>query len=732
MTARVPPEARPLRMRDGDPPGHKGAEATAASASAAGDAAPPRGDKPWSARRTVIESIRPLVDGGRFPAKAAVGDLVRVEADAFADGHDVLACDLRFQREGDDSWSTVEMVALGNDRWQGAFRVDAVGRYRFAVRSGVDRYATWLRDLLAWSEAGQDVAAELLVGADLLAGAASRAHGSDRAVLAAAADALSRARDGLGSLAALSSPEELGGAGSPGPDPRGGEEVLHGRDDGRAGTVEEMLRSEWLAELVRTYRPTSDTTTSAPCTVVVEPALARFSTWYEMFPRGASPDPSRPGTLADVRARLDYVGRLGADVLYLPPVHPIGTTGRKGRDGSTTAQPGDPGSPWAIGSRAGGHTAVDPSLGTLDDFDALVADAARRGIAVALDLAFQCSPDHPWVAEHPEWFRRRPDGTIRYAENPPKRYEDIYNFDFESDAWWELWNALLEVVRFWIGHGVRVFRVDNPHTKPFAFWEWMIGAVKADHPETIFLAEAFTRPKVMYRLAKLGFSQSYTYFAWRNTKWEIETYMAELAQVADFLRPNFWPSTPDILTEVLQVGGTAAFVSRLVLAATLAASYGIYGPPFELQEHMPRAPGSEEYLGSEKYAVRHWDLDEPSSLAGLIGRLNAIRRAHPALQRDDTLRLHGTDNDQLVAYSKSSGDDAVLVVVNVDPHFRQAGWVDLGPFASGPGEAMEVHDLLTGAYYRWEGSHSFVILDPVAVPAHVLTVTTGDTRRSEP
>ncbi|MGH9089253.1 MAG: alpha-amylase family glycosyl hydrolase, partial [Acidimicrobiales bacterium] len=496
-------------------------------------------------------------------------------------------------------------------------------------------------------------------------------------------------------------------------DPGAAAELATGHD----GTVRGLVRAEDLTRLVRRYRAPGTSVSSVPCPVVVDPPLARFGSWYELFPRSTSPGPGRAGTLRDVVERLGYLERLGVDVLYLPPVHPIGTTGRKGAEGTTVGGPDDPGSPWAIGSPAGGHTAVDPDLGTLDDFDALVAAAAERGITVAIDLAFQCSPDHPWVRQHPEWFRHRPDGSIRTAENPPKRYEDIYPLDFETEAWWQLWQELLRVVRFWIGHGVEVFRVDNPHTKPFAFWEWLISSVKADHPEVLLLSEAFTRPKVMERLAKVGFSQSYTYFAWRNTKWEIETYMTELAGVAHFFRPNFWPNTPDILTEALQTGGTAAFVARLVLAATLSANYGIYGPAFELQEHVARSPGSEEYAGSEKYTVRHWDLDRPDSLAPLIGRVNEIRRQHAALQRDDTLRFHQVDNDQLIAYSKTSGDDRVVVVVNLDPFNRQAGWVDVD---LGPG--ADVHDLLTGARYHWAGDRNFVLLDPAAVPAHVFAV----------
>ena len=394
--------------------------------------------------------------------------------------------------------------------------------------------------------------------------------------------------------------------------------------------------------------------TSEVFTVAADREKARFSAWYEMFPRSASPEPRRHGTFADVRAKLPYVAHMGFDVLYLPPIHPIGRTGRKGPDGATNAAEGDPGSPWAIGAREGGHTAVHPELGTLEEFRDLVTAAAARGIEVAMDLAFQASPDHPWVTEHPAWFRHLPDGTIRYAENPPKRYEDIYPLDFETTDWQALWAELLEVVRFWVAQGVRVFRVDNPHTKPFAFWEWMIRLVKADHPEVIFLSEAFTRPRVMEQLAKVGFTQSYTYFTWRNTKWELETYLDELTKtdVADYFRPNFWPNTPDILHEELQHGGRAAFLSRLVLAATLSANYGIYGPAFELQEHFPRSPGSEEYAHSEKYEIRWWDLARPDSLSEFIARVNKIRRDHRALQFNDALQFHPVDNEQIIAYSK--------------------------------------------------------------------------------
>jgi starch synthase (maltosyl-transferring) len=459
--------------------------------------------------------------------------------------------------------------------------------------------------------------------------------------------------------------------------------------------------------------------------VVVDRERARFSTWYELFPRSTSAEPARHGTFKDLEARLPYVAGMGFDVLYLPPIHPIGRSHRKGKNNVTTPEPRAPGSPWAIGSEQGGHTAVHPDLGTIEDFDRLVERARDFDLEVALDLAYQCSPDHPWVTEHPEWFRHRPDGTIQYAENPPKKYQDIYPLDFETEAWPELWEELERVVEFWIGHGIRIFRVDNPHTKPFAFWEWLIEGVKAEHPDVIFLAEAFTRPKVMYRLAKLGFTQSYTYFAWRNAKWELESYFTELTQteVAEFFRPNLWPNTPDILTEALQTGGRGAFMNRVILAATLGASYGIYGPAYELMERKPLQPGTEEYLHSEKYEIRYWNLDRPDSLAEFIARLNRIRRENPALQTDRGLRFHEVENEQLIAYSKSdeAGRNVIITVVNLDPYNTQGGWLILPLESLGLDDErpFQVHDLLTEARYVWQGPRHYVELNPQVVPAHV-------------
>jgi starch synthase (maltosyl-transferring) len=460
--------------------------------------------------------------------------------------------------------------------------------------------------------------------------------------------------------------------------------------------------------------------------LIVERERARFGTWYELFPRSCAAEPGRHGTFKDVEQRLPYVAGMGFDVLYLPPVHPVGRAFRKGPNNTLNAGPDDPGSPWGIGAAEGGHTSVHPQLGTLEDFDHLVAAARGHGVEIALDVAFQCSPDHPWVREHPEWFRHRPDGTIKYAENPPKKYQDIYPLDFECADWRGLWQALLDVVLFWAARGVRIFRVDNPHTKPFHFWEWLIAEVRNRYPDTVFLSEAFTRPKVMRYLAKSGFSQSYTYFTWRNTKEEITAYFTELTQtpVREYMRANLFANTPDILSEYLQYGGRPAFQIRLVLAATLGASYGIYGPPFETCEPRAVRPGSEEYLDSEKYQVRHWDWDRPSVFREFITRVNQIRRENPALQFDRRLRFYPADNEQILFYGKTAPDlsNIILVVINLDPHHVHSGWVRVPLAELGLEGAYQAHDLLTGARFLWHGESNFVQLDPNGAFAHILRV----------
>jgi starch synthase (maltosyl-transferring) len=672
---------------------------------------------PRSWVRPVVRDVRPRVDEGRRPAKTTVGERLRVEADAFVDGHDPLWCELRYRHDSATGWVTSPMTKSYDDRWYGSIPITQSGGYRFAVRARVDSFAGWRDDLTARAAAGQDLAPSFELGADVLEAAAGRAGKGERALLRGLAASLRTAPRGLESEV----PPEVA------------EWLLTANGHGRP-TLEEVLRSERLASTLGPLADPATASTSENYPVRAEPARARFSAWYEMFPRSASTDGSH-GTLADVRQRLDYVEGMGFDVLYLPPIHPIGRTARKGRDSAGAAGPGDVGSPWAIGAEEGGHTSIHPDLGTLEDFRALLADASSRGIDVALDLAFQASPDHPWVREHPSWFRHGPDGSIRYAENPPKKYEDIYPFDFESEDWPDLWTALLDVVRFWIEQGVRVFRVDNPHTKPFAFWEWLLACVQAETPGVIFLSEAFTRPRVMEQLARIGFSQSYTYFTWRTTKWELETYLGQLTapDTAAYFRPNLWPNTPDILSEELQQGSRTVFLVRLVLAATLSASYGVYGPAFELQEHLPREQGSEEYLRSEKYEVRAWDLESPTSLSGFVGLVNRIRREHAALQFNDTLRFHGTDNDALIAYSKvrsvdrtdGPGLDAVLTVVNLDHRYPQSGWITLDLEALGLAEDLPlvVHDLLSDARYVWHGTTNFVRLDPADVPCHVFALS---------
>lgn len=659
--------------------------------------------------RAVVESVRPVIDDGRFAAKAAIDEPVRVLADVFTDGHDVVSAALRWRRgrpADRTSWNEAAMTPLGNDRFEAMFVPDELGRWEYDVVGWVDHAETWRRDTVKKVIAGLDVTLELRTGAALVDETHSRA------------DAVG-AQDDASRLTRLA-------------------------DELRAGTVTSLEDETWRDVFFRHAErdPVAQFARTLP--IDVDPLHASFGSWYEFFPRSSVGDSTAAGeaTLGDALDRLDHVSAMGFDVVYLPPIHPIGTTKRKGANNSTTAGPDDVGSPWAIGATDGGHTAVAPGLGTVDDVVALVAACRDRGMELALDIAFQCSPDHPWVTEHPEWFAKRADGSIQFAENPPKKYEDIYPLDFESCDWKALWTGLADVFRFWIERGVRVFRVDNPHTKAFAFWEWALGAIRTEHPDVVFLAEAFTRPRVMQRLAKIGFNQSYTYFAWRQSAWELRTYFEELAsETVDYFRPNAWPNTPDILTEQLQTSGRAGFVSRAVLAATLSPSWGVYGPAFELLEDRPVRAGSEEYLDSEKYQCRHWPLDREDSLAPLLSRLNTIRKAQPAFRRLDTTRFHGTDNPALLCFSKTDPTgrgDPVLVVVNVDPLQRQTGFVDvdLAPLGLPYESDYDVVDQLGGATFRWHGNRNFVDLSPWSASAHVFAVRAldampGDTGSSD-
>jgi len=649
--------------------------------------------KEWEGTgRVVIEGVKPEIDHGLFPIKRTIGEKVMVEADIFADGHDALSAVLLYRKENEPRWSEAPMELMVNDLWRGTFVVGELGHYLYTIVAWVDKYKSWRQNLAKKLDAGQEVSVDLLVGAGLIEEASQRASG--------------RATQKLKDLA----------------------HKLRSAEVSQSAKVQLALGKEVAGLLYKNSDRQFATTYPKELVVVVDREKARFSTWYEMFPRSWGLEPGRHSNFKDCEARLPYIASMGFDVLYLPPIHPIGRTHRKGRNNFPVAQPDEPGTPWAIGSEEGGHKAIHPQLGTLEDFQQLVSKAQNYGIEIALDLAFQCSPDHPYVKEHPEWFLWRPDGTLQYAENPPKKYEDIYPIDFDNEHWSELWQELKSVVFFWIEQGVHIFRVDNPHTKPFRFWEWLVAEVKHVHPDVIFLSEAFTRPKVMYQLAKLGFTQSYTYFAWRNTKWELTQYFTELTQteVREYLRPNLWPNTPDILTEYLQFGGRPAFVTRLVLAATLGASYGIYGPAFELCEGRTREPGGEEYLDSEKYELKHWDIARSDSLRELIARVNRIRRENPALQSDWSLRFHPIDNDQLICYSKHTEDlsNIIIVVVNLDPNHTQAGWMELPLVELGLRleEPYQVHDVLSDARYLWYGQRNYVELNPHVVPAHIFQV----------
>jgi starch synthase (maltosyl-transferring) len=641
--------------------------------------------------RAVIDAVLPTVDGGRFPAKRIAGEVVGIEAHCFTDGHDKLRVALRWNLVGSESADfEVDMRAQSNDVWTAEFTPPQPGRYQCTVSAWVDHFESWRREFERREDSG-DIRVALEVGATLIDEAAARAAGSDAAILAEwslqVRNSLKEATADMTTLRALA------------------------LDPARATIVARYADRSLAAE--------------ATLDLIVDRKRAAFSSWYELFPRSAAAEIGQHGKFSDVEARLPYLAEMGFDVLYFPPIHPIGRLNRKGTNNALRARPGDVGSPWAIGAAEGGHKAILPQLGTFDDFDRLLNVARALGLEIAMDIAFQCAPDHPYVTQHPEWFKHRPDGSVQYAENPPKKYQDIYPFDFETGDWRALWTELKSVVDFWIARGVKIFRVDNPHTKAFAFWEWLISTTKREHPDVIYLAEAFTRPKVMHRLAKLGFSQSYTYFTWRNTKQELTDYFTDLNQGPgrQYYRPNVWPNTPDILPETLQSGLRPMYAARLILAATLSANYGIYGPTYELMESAPREPGSEEYRDSEKYQLRHWTLQQPDSLWSLIARMNRIRRENTALQSDTGLHFCNIENDQLIAYLKADpgSTNVILTVVNLDPHHSQSGWVDLdvGALKFDPDQPYQVHDLLSDQRYIWRGRYNYVLLDPRRAPAHV-------------
>ena len=631
------------------------------------------------------------MDGGAFPAKRVAGDVVIVEADIFADGHDLISAIVLEKHDSEKKWREVRMRPLVNDRWRAELTVEQLGFHRVRIEAWIDHFLTWHRDLRKRVDGGateDELRVQLLIGRAYISAAAERADARDRRKLAAFVTAIDS-------------------------------------DD----PVDEKIADLWSEDLLALMWRNAERRFVAryhnELAIEVDRPRAAFSTWYELFPRSTAAEEGRHGTFRDVEAQLPRVARMGFDVLYLPPIHPIGEQFRKGKNNKVQAEPDDVGSPWAIGGKEGGHKSIHPALGTMADFERLVAKAKDHGIELAMDIAFQAAPDHPYVKEHPEWFLARPDGTIQYAENPPKKYQDIYPFHFETDEWQALWQELRDVFAFWVGKGVRIFRVDNPHTKPLPFWEWCVRELKREWPDLIFLAEAFTRPKIMYRLAKTGYTQSYTYFAWRNTKYELQEYFEEITKppVSDFFRPNAWPNTPDILTEFLQYGGRAAFTQRLILAATLSANYGIYGPAYERFEHVAREHGSEEYLNSEKYEIRHWPPTD-GDLSELIGVVNRIRHENLALQQNATLKFHETDNEQILCYSKTSAENAIIVIVNLDPHNQHSGWIDLDLDALriDTGRPFQVHDLLSGARFTWHSGRNFIQLNPHIVPAHIFRI----------
>ncbi len=641
--------------------------------------------------RVIIERVRPELDGGRYFIKRVVGETVRVTADIYADGHDAIGASLLYKAENARRWQEIQMTPGENDEWTATFTVGETGFFHYKIHGWVDHLLNWRNGFLKKQADGQRMEVELQIGAALLTTTAALYPKAKAGPLAVYAAKLAR-------------PEAYEAA------------VQAVLSDDFAAMVAQFPCKQNITEYDRNLR------------VRVGRERELFSAWYEVFPRSASPDPSRPGTFKDVVNLLPRVQELGFDVLYMPPIHPVGKLNRKGRNNAVTAQPGEPGSPWAIGSHEGGHKAVAPELGTLEDYRELIAKAAERGIEVALDLAFQCAPDHPYIKEHPEWFLWRPDGTIAYAENPPKKYQDIVPLNFESDDWQGLWNELRSVIIFWCEQGIRIFRVDNPHTKAFRFWEWAINSVQETYPDTIFLSEAFTRPRVMAQLAKGGFTQSYTYFTWRNTRRDMEAYLTELvsSESREYFRPNFWPNTPDILPFELMGAGQAGFAMRLFMAATLSSNYGMYAPAYEFMENTGHSNGKEEYEDSEKYMVRHYDWNYRTAITELTAQLNRIRREHPALQTTWNIHFTRTDNEQLMSYIKLTDDrsDILWCVVNFDTHNAQSGYIETPKALLGiqGGVRLRITDLLTGEVYHWFNDWNYVELRPSKQPGHLFLV----------
>lgn len=650
-------------------------------------------------KRVTIENVTPLIDGGKYPIKRTVGERVVVNADIFVDGHDKVEAALLYRKVSKPSkgksaktgkWTEVPMTFMTNDHWKATFTPDEEGFYEYTIKGWIDYYGTWQDGLKKKFDADQNIKTELLIGAELMEDGMPRVSTVQRNKL-----------------------EKWVGL------------FRNGTED--ADAVEQALSEEATQVMFVAQEHSFTRTYHRILQVNVERKKALFSTWYEFFPRSASSEKGKHGTFRDCENVLPEIAKMGFDVVYLPPIHPIGKQHRKGRNNAVTASEGDPGSPWAIGAKEGGHKSIHPALGTMEDFTGLVKKAHEHNIEIALDFAIQCSPDHPYVSQHPDWFKWRPDGTIQYAENPPKKYQDVLPVNFETHDWENLWKELKSIVEFWIDKGVKIFRVDNPHTKPFTFWEWLIREVRSKHPETIFLAEAFTRPRIMEQLAKIGFTQSYTYFTWRNTSEEIQEYVTELTQteVREYFRPNFWPNTPDILPISLEHKPEASFIVRYIMAATLSSNCGIYGPLFEFGLNEPY-PGKEEYIDSEKYEIKHWDWKKTTKTKEVISKINRIRRENAALQTTWHIEFCEVDNRELLCYAKTDQEkrSKIIVALNLDSAYAQSGWVKI------PFEYLDipvdmpfvVHDLLTGNKYTWQNEWNYVELHPQAIPAHVFKI----------
>jgi starch synthase (maltosyl-transferring) len=645
--------------------------------------------KPETWSPIIIESVQPEVDSGRYPIKREVGDRLEVSADIFKEGHDVLTAVLRYRTIKETTWHETVMSHVDNDRWSGHFDLKENTRYLYTIGSFTNTFESWRQEAIKKSQAGERIESELLEGRALVERAAKRAMEQDQARL-----------------------EEL---------------LKQWRSSDTQEARLSVALNEELSHLVERHQERAAWTQyDRELQVVVDRVRARYGAWYEIFPRSQGTIPGQGSTFKECEQRLPAIKAMGFDVLYLTPIHPIGRTNRKGKNNSLTPIPTDPGSPYAIGNELGGHDAVEPSLGTIEDFDRFEQAVRAQGMELAMDFAINCSPDHPYVKEHPEWFAHRPDGTIKYAENPPKKYQDIYNVDFYCQDWFGLWNEMKRVILFWADHGVRIFRVDNPHTKPVAFWEWLIREVQDQYPDTIFLSEAFTKPKMMKVLAKAGYTQSYTYFTWRNFKQELTDYMVELStsEMKEYFRPNFFTNTPDILPEVLQQGGRPAFMFRLVLAATLSPSYGIYSG-YELCENRA-LPGKEEYLDSEKYEITVWDWNRPGHIIDYVTTINRIRRENPALHELENLEFYESDNDQVLFYGKSTADkkNSVLVAVNLSPFQYQEAHLRIPLAALGlkPEDSYQLHNVITDRRDLMTGDSYVVRLDPKVEPAVIFVV----------